>query len=57
MVIKAIGGCVSSERLEIVTPSPHVKEKTNKLLVLIGICKYEVIKTKILYIDRIRLMR
>lgn len=57
MMIKAIGGCVSSERLEIVTPSPHVKEKTNKLLVLIGICKYEVIKMKILYIDRIRLMR
>ena len=44
MVIKAIGGCVSSERLEIVTPSPHVKEKANKLLVLIGYANMKLSK-------------
>ena len=47
IVAGVIGGCINSWRLKIVTPNPLPKKKINKILVLIEMNKYEVIKMKI----------
>ena len=47
----------SSQTVEIVIPNPLPSNETNKLLVLIEIYRYEVIKTEIFYLESVCLMR